>query len=219
MTLFFGVEYVLDVSKPSLIYRLRQNSTCRVGVIREERDFKKKSETRRPGSYIQGLSAPTTPGILSRNQSFTSQRSFHTELPKSKSSSHLTSSHSTSNQWLQRTGAALTSETRESKGQSWLTSRASSTSLVREGDDDDGSIYYGADDEFSPLTPRRRLSRNFSGEFYTNGLEALEEDFSPTRGDHCHEGEEEEWKNRVGAKRGNILIFPEGLELANLWID
>lgn len=34
---------------------------------------------------------------------------------------------------MHRTGAALSSETREFKGQSWLVSRASSTSLVEEG--------------------------------------------------------------------------------------
>jgi hypothetical protein len=48
---------------------------------------------------------------------------------------------------MQRTGAALTSETRESKGQSWLSARESSTSLIRL------DVEVGADDEFSPATP------------------------------------------------------------------
>lgn len=89
---------------------------------------------------------------------------------------------------MQRTGAALTSETRESKGQGWLVSRASSTSLIKDGGDDDGvSVYYGADDEFSPSASGRRLSRTFSGDF-EDGLEALDEEGGSTRG----EGEEEE---------------------------
>ncbi|OJD29935.1 ornithine mitochondrial [Diplodia corticola] len=46
----------------------------------------------------------------------------------------------TPSDWLYRAGLAIASETRESKGQSWLTRRESSTSLVRDGhgsDDDD----------------------------------------------------------------------------------
>ncbi|ESZ92562.1 hypothetical protein SBOR_7047 [Sclerotinia borealis F-4128] len=77
--------------------------------------------------------------------------------------------------WLLRAGAMISSSTREYKGQSWLVSRASSTSLQRDADDDAferelarerehnsrrgsrrGS--FDADDEFSPLTTRRSLS-------------------------------------------------------------
>jgi Protein of unknown function (DUF3984) len=75
---------------------------------------------------------------------------------------------------MQRTGAALASETRESKGQSWLVSRASSTSLVREGEDELAHAYV-ADDELS-LTPGRRSSRAYSGEFSLDELGALQED-------------------------------------------
>ncbi|KAK3387212.1 hypothetical protein B0H63DRAFT_152950 [Podospora didyma] len=39
--------------------------------------------------------------------------------------------------WLLRAGALISTETRESKGQAWLVSRASSTSLVAMHDDDD----------------------------------------------------------------------------------
>ena len=52
-------------------------------------------------------------------------------LPKSRSTPRLNSS----SEWLHRTADALTASTRESKGQSWLTTRASSTSLVAEGED------------------------------------------------------------------------------------
>ncbi|KAK8177188.1 hypothetical protein IWX90DRAFT_447231 [Phyllosticta citrichinensis] len=73
--------------------------------------------------------------------------------------------------WLYRAGLAIASETRESKGQSWLSRRESSTSLVRQAeasDSDDDNAAMGpcsglhsrtqsamfADDEFSPVTPR-----------------------------------------------------------------
>ncbi|KAK7555876.1 hypothetical protein IWX49DRAFT_571468 [Phyllosticta citricarpa] len=76
--------------------------------------------------------------------------------------------------WLYRAGLAIASETRESKGQSWLSRRESSTSLVRQAeasdsDDDDNNNNNNngrsglhsrthsamfADDEFSPVTPR-----------------------------------------------------------------
>lgn len=77
--------------------------------------------------------------------------------------------------WLLRTGTILASSARESKGQAWLVSRASSTSLVKFQDNDHeecvqnysrerkcysgrssnrGSIFGGFDDDFSsPRTP------------------------------------------------------------------
>ncbi|KAB8303147.1 hypothetical protein EYC80_004596 [Monilinia laxa] len=77
--------------------------------------------------------------------------------------------------WLLRAGAVISSSTRESKGQLWLVSRASSTSLQKDADEDAferelarerehssrrgsrrGS--FDADDEFSPVTTRRSLS-------------------------------------------------------------
>ncbi|EOD47536.1 hypothetical protein UCRNP2_5760 [Neofusicoccum parvum UCRNP2] len=77
-----------------------------------------------------------------------------------------------SSDWLYRAGLAIASETRESKGQSWLTRRESSTSLVRQQEDggsdsDDGNrgsaghpsrshSTFFADDEYSPVTPKSR---------------------------------------------------------------
>lgn len=75
-----------------------------------------------------------------------------------------------SSDWLYRAGLAIASETRESKGQSWLSRRESSTSLVRQqdGDDSDDGTAAGsgepsrshstffADDEYSPVTPKSR---------------------------------------------------------------
>lgn len=83
--------------------------------------------------------------------------------------------------WLLRAGAAISSSTRESKGQAWLVSRASSTSLTGERDDGEDELQrqlawereqlsgggsrrgstagaFDADDEFSPVTTRRSLS-------------------------------------------------------------
>ncbi|KAL1884312.1 hypothetical protein VTK73DRAFT_6 [Phialemonium thermophilum] len=108
-------------------------------------------------SYLEGKSAPTTPRLLSRSQG---PHQRHPSIPttgllKSKSATHLPSSHNrksksdaglsavsqrrgdhtlssgrTDADWLFRAGAVISSETRESKGQSWLVSRASSTSLT-----------------------------------------------------------------------------------------
>ncbi|KAF4621518.1 hypothetical protein G7Y89_g14554 [Cudoniella acicularis] len=79
--------------------------------------------------------------------------------------------------WLLRAGAAISSSTRESKGQAWLVSRASSTSLTNQKEDEDEELEqelarersrnsrrgsavgsFDADDEFSPVTTRRSLS-------------------------------------------------------------
>ncbi|KAI5195795.1 hypothetical protein E4T39_08091 [Aureobasidium subglaciale] len=68
--------------------------------------------------------------------------------------------------WFTRAGLATTSMLRESKGQSWLASRHSSTSLqpVQSSDDEEEALasksavslqrLHFADDEFSPETPR-----------------------------------------------------------------
>ncbi|KAK6358368.1 hypothetical protein TWF730_007709 [Orbilia blumenaviensis] len=132
-------------------------------------------------SYIQGASAPSTPSILSRNASRKRSRPHipplsvpatprgDVKLYKAKSASALvldrrtsyfdprTTRRNESTEWVHRAGIALTSEARESKGQSWLASRASSTSLLSNGSDteDDGNERV-----------LRRESRSYS-EFYT----------------------------------------------------
>ncbi|KAK5661444.1 hypothetical protein OQA88_11345 [Cercophora sp. LCS_1] len=111
-------------------------------------------------SYLQGKSAPVTPRLLSRSPGRSTSRAASTvRLPKSKSATHLSHpssrpqkpisptskrhSHNprdrstTDSDWLLRAGALISSETRESKGQAWLISRASSTSLVGLRDADD----------------------------------------------------------------------------------
>lgn len=69
-------------------------------------------------------------------------------------------------EWLHRAGLAIAGETRESKGQSWLIRRESSTSLVHQGDEFEEhrshdprrmallSGEHFADDEYGPQTPR-----------------------------------------------------------------
>lgn len=103
-------------------------------------------------TYLEGKSAPTTPRLLSRTSTRT--RLAATHLPKSKSATHLAhptprrtdrgaASGTTSprrrrpehgevadSDWFLRAGALMTSEAREYKGQAWLVSRASSTSLA-----------------------------------------------------------------------------------------
>jgi len=69
-----------------------------------------------------------------------------------------------SDEWLYRAGLAIASATGEEKGQTWLSTRASSTSLVvdtkhvdEQPRDRDMTLTSGenfADDEFSPVTPR-----------------------------------------------------------------
>lgn len=114
-------------------------------------------------TYLEGKSAPTTPRLLSRTSTRT--RLSSTDLPKSKSATHLAhppprrtdrgaaSGTATPRRqrpehgdvadgdWFLRTGALMSSEAREYKGQAWLVSRASSTSLAagrdQESDDED----------------------------------------------------------------------------------
>ncbi|PBP19396.1 hypothetical protein BUE80_DR009890, partial [Diplocarpon rosae] len=159
-------------------------------------------------SYIEGRSAPTTPSILSRSSSRVSlKKPMSIALPKSKSSTHLLAARKqprgattpggtrlknelnlsaysekdrSDSDWLLRAGAAISSSTRESKGQSWLVSRASSTSLTGQRDEDEeemerefarereqisrresrrgSAVTFDADDEFSPVTIRGSLS-------------------------------------------------------------
>jgi hypothetical protein len=79
--------------------------------------------------------------------------------------------------WMLRAGATLAASAREAKGQDWLASRASSTSLTAQKDENDESREaemarerarasrrgstagaFDADDEFSPVTTRRSFS-------------------------------------------------------------
>ncbi|KAI9701593.1 MAG: hypothetical protein M1836_001649 [Candelina mexicana] len=151
-----------------------------------------------PISYLEGRSAPTTPRILSRNASSPRLISKQAVLLKSKSAANLPHSRSLKqvqdpSEWLFRAGATISSETRESKGQSWLISRASSTSLVDNEGREETSF---ADDEDSPLSTRNsragsritsaRTSRR--GSRVASKLELLTPINSRTSGGHGGEG-------------------------------
>lgn len=116
-------------------------------------------------------SGTTTPGGHRRGP-----RKDEQEDPRSASSAIAR----TDSDWMLRAGVLISSETREFKGQSWLVSRVSSTSLERMGDDDDnnvdafekerrareeimnsrhasrrGSLGFALEDDGSPYTSRR----------------------------------------------------------------
>lgn len=110
-------------------------------------------------SYLEGKSGPATPRLLTRNSSHTSldasfkkkskssthllainaQKASVTSKSKSGPSTprrrhrddlSITLADGGNSDWLERAGALITTQTQESRGQSWLTSRASSTSLT-----------------------------------------------------------------------------------------
>ena len=87
-----------------------------------------------------------------------------------------TSSNSSPAHWLQRAGAVLASEARESKGQSWLTNRASSTDLLANSDDDDGDDDDDDDDHGNAIDDYR-LRQHRSAE----GIALVNDEFSPIR--------------------------------------
>lgn len=130
-------------------------------------------------SSIHLTATPRTPRA-SGHRSGTTTPSRHSHLrnaiaPDALQISTFSEKDRNDSDWLLRAGAMISSSTRESKGQSWLISRASSTSLQRDADEEaferelarereynsrKGSRRgsFDADDEFSPLTTRRSLS-------------------------------------------------------------
>ncbi|KAJ5653333.1 hypothetical protein N7490_000336 [Penicillium lividum] len=118
--------------------------------------------TRSP-SYLSSISVPSTPPILShsrntsRTRHHTRSRSsglaplsdtnlhsktislplHHSPGPKKRPTDHNHNHTSKSDaEWMLRAGIAIASSTREEKGQSWLSKRESSTSLVSDSFDD-----------------------------------------------------------------------------------
>ena len=138
--------------------------------------------TATPQSYIAPRSLPQTPSILSRSNSRARSRKAsrssaalnhfsHTtsasdalvgttptprRLKGSHRRSHSTKSpgHSDSTGWLLQTASALTVSAAESKGQAWLATRTSSTSLADGAAHGSRDALYTADDEFSPVSYR-----------------------------------------------------------------
>ncbi|KAG9229091.1 hypothetical protein BJ875DRAFT_475800 [Amylocarpus encephaloides] len=112
--------------------------------------------------------------------------------------------------WLLRAGATMSTSARESKGQAWLVSRASSTSLTAQRHEEDeeleqelirersrasrGGSVFDADDEFSTATTRRSLS------------------FDPHTGAGSHPGSR--FQSRGNSRRGSRanLFTPMAME-------
>ncbi|KAK6348306.1 hypothetical protein TWF718_006110 [Orbilia javanica] len=178
-------------------------------------------------SYIQGASTPSTPSILSRNPSRKPSRPRipplsvpatprgDVKLYKAKSASHLLADRRTSyfdprpvrrnesTEWVHRAGIALTSEARESKGQSWLTSRASSTSFLSNGSDteedgDERVRRHGSRSQSEFYTPRsrntsdatiRRRSHSRPQNFYAGTVEDGVHPLAPEFIDEAFTGE------------------------------
>ncbi len=145
-------------------------------------------------SYLQGRSAPTTPHLLSRSptRSHSGDRKSPSTpapyLPKSRSATHLGSGHGVSSNtarqrrqrrdelralsaadrndsdWLLRAGALISSETRESKGQAWLATRAGSTRLVglRDANEDVFERTAARERELTSRSASRNASRRGS---------------------------------------------------------
>lgn len=135
-------------------------------------------------TYLEGKSAPTTPRLLSRTPTRPTARRSSAHLPKSKSATHLgqplgradrgvvsgtatprrrrDDREAADSDWLLRTGALMTSEAREYKGQAWLVSRASSTSLAatRDPDSEDEDDLERELEHERDLTSRRSSSAN-----------------------------------------------------------
>lgn len=136
-------------------------------------------------SYIEGRSAPTTPRFLGhtsatpRSRSHARTPSVGDSISKSKSSSALSKKkprsgastprrrkddsqlphHGGDSDWILRTGAMVSTEAREFKGQAWLVSRQSSTSLSGMRADP------GQDAYEQELVREREMSRRGSSAF------------------------------------------------------
>lgn len=174
-----------------------------------------------PPSYLQGKSAPTTPRLLSRSPG--QPRKEKAVLPKSKSTTHLqqkqsgkekkgngrrkrstresgtgTDEPASDTDWLLRAGALISTETRESKGQAWLVSRASSTSLA--GSEADRQEEEAVEREF---TTSRHASRHASRRGSLAGLsvgfvdELTQSPAASRLGSRSH--------SRVGSRGGGLL--------------
>ena len=133
---------------------------------------KSKSSTHLLAARKQPRSGATTPGGTKLRRGVTREE-LNLSSPSVKDRND--------SDWLLRAGAAISSSARESKGQAWLVSRASSTSLTAQQDEDEEELErelarereqasrrgsrrgsaaaaFDADDEFSPVTTRRSLS-------------------------------------------------------------
>ncbi|KAI0137286.1 hypothetical protein BJ170DRAFT_51803 [Xylariales sp. AK1849] len=103
-----------------------------------------KSRSRR--SSVHGLNTDTLPKSKSASHLFTDARhhrsgtSTPTVRRRKEEPSSFTIDDRNDSDWMLRTGALISAETRESKGQAWLISRQSSTSLTGLRDDEEEAV-------------------------------------------------------------------------------
>ncbi|TAQ86929.1 hypothetical protein B7494_g4765 [Chlorociboria aeruginascens] len=153
---------------PSILSR----SSSRVS-LRKPKDYNLSVKTSKSSSHLthHPRTAPTTPGP-SKLRHLAGEDDGHY-------SAHPTY-YANDSDWLLRAGALISTSARESKGQAWLVSRASSTSLQRDEDEEalerelarereidsrrgSNAAAFDADDEFSPMTTRRSVSSGPAG--------------------------------------------------------
>lgn len=169
---------------PSILSR----SSSRVTLRKPKLDLpKSKSSTHlRPRPSQSGT---TTPGRMTPGRSKLRQGITRDDL----SISAVTAKDGSDSDWLLRASAMLTSSAQESKGQSWLATRQSSTSLsiMRDEEDEEEEIerrasqqasrkgsrrgsltYFDADDELSPFHTRRSSEFEHAGAFTPIGRRA-----------------------------------------------
>lgn len=165
------VSYIEGRSAPTTPSILAHSSRVSLRKTAASGLPKSKSSTHLLPSRAQPRSEATTPGSSKKKSVAKEDLSLSTLSGKDRNDSD----------WLLRAGAAISSSTRESKGQAWLVSRASSTSLTAERDEEEEELQrelarereltsrrgsrrgsaagaFDADDEFSPITTRRSLS-------------------------------------------------------------
>ncbi|KFX90103.1 hypothetical protein O988_08340 [Pseudogymnoascus sp. VKM F-3808] len=118
--------------------------------------------------------------------------------------------------WLLRTGSLITSASRESKGQAWLVSRASSTSLAGHNNDEDSEddpvAEYGfvrsrrpsgdADDELSPVTTRSFFAHSRSASRFASRTQS-----------RAHSRVQSRVQSRRGSRTGLVLTPLQAQEM------
>lgn len=163
-------SYIQGKSAPTTPSILsRGTSPSGAGGLRHSRSQRSKKKAAHPTYIHDAAIAGSAPGPIHNKAKSTTilhppghnpgltASSLRNQVPKAAVTASATST--SADEWLHRAGLAITTAAIETKGQSWLVSRASSTSLVNEGEYDtltsQRPSYAGtADDEYSPVTPR-----------------------------------------------------------------
>lgn len=151
-----------------------------------------RSQQRTPSEPSMAFSKSKSTTHLGSAQGRRSSRGHGSATPRRRRGGHEDNGFGTDGRtdsdWLLRTGALMTSESREFKGQSWLVSRQSSTSLQGAQDDDD--------DAFDQELAMERSNHHLGSRRPSVGI--LEDDASPY-GSHFH--------SRHGSRSHSIVDF------------